>query len=138
MKVLGIYGSILFDGTCQDSYVHDAGATLFVDGVHVCSIQEERLSGLKYDGSFPEKSIDYVMEGLQKEDINLVMFVDIGLQDWVRSLEKNEPQEYLQEMFPNAEIGYISHHQAHAYSSIVTQPSDTGVCIVIDGGGSHN
>ena len=42
MKVLGIYGSILFDGTCQDSYVHDAGATLFVDGVHVCSIQEER------------------------------------------------------------------------------------------------
>ena len=138
MKVLGIYGSILFDGTCQDSYVHDAGATLFVDGVHVCSIQEERLSGLKYDGSFPEKSIDYVMEGLEKEDINLVMFVDIGLQDWVRSLEKNEPQEYLQEMFPNAEIGYISHHQAHAYSSIFTQPSDTGVCIVIDGGGSHN
>ena len=88
MKVLGIYGSILFDGTCQDSYVHDAGATLFVDGVHVCSIQEERLSGLKYDGSFPEKSIDYVMEGLEKEDINLVMFVDIGLpdRDWETSV----------------------------------------------------
>ena len=113
MKVLGIYGSILFDGTCQDSYIHDAGATLFVDGVHVCSIQEERLSGLKYDGRFPEKSIDYVMEGLEKEDINLVMFVDIGLQEWVMSLEKNEPQEYLQRMFPNAEIGFISHHQAH-------------------------
>jgi len=138
MKVLGIYGSILFDGSDRESYIHDAGATLFVDGEHVCSIQEERLSGLKYDGRYPEKSIDYVLEGLNKEDINLVMFVDIGLEDWVRSLQKNEPQEYLEKIFPNAEIGYISHHQAHAYSSIFTQPSNDGVCIVIDGGGSHN
>lgn len=138
MKVLGIYGSIGFDGACKDSYIHDAGATLFIDGEHICSIQEERLSGLKYDGRFPEKSIDYVTEGLEKEDINLVMFVDIGLQEWVMSLEKNEPQKYLQRIFPNAEIGFISHHQAHAYSSIFTQSSDTGVCIIIDGGGSYN
>ena len=112
MKVLGIYGSIGFDGACKDSYIHDAGATLFIDGEHICSIQEERLSGLKYDGRFPEKSIDYVTEGLEKEDINLVMFVDIGLREWVMGLEKNEPQKYLQRIFPNAEIGFISHHQA--------------------------
>ena len=38
MKVLGIYGSIGFDGSSKESYVHDAGATLFIDGEHLCSI----------------------------------------------------------------------------------------------------
>ena len=81
MKVLGIYGSIGFDGSSRESYVHDAGATLFIDGEHLCSIQEERLSGLKYDGRYPEKSIDYVLDEIPKEEVDLVIFVDIGLQE---------------------------------------------------------
>ena len=36
MKVLGIYGSIGFDGSEKESYIHDSGATLFVDGEHIC------------------------------------------------------------------------------------------------------
>ena len=139
MKVLGIYGSIGFDGSSRESYIHDASATLFIDGEHVCSIQEERLSGLKYDGRYPEKSIDYVLDELPKEEIDLVIFVDIGLQEWVMEhMFKGKPHKFLQEVFPNADVGYISHHQAHAYSSIFTQESNEGVCIVIDGGGSHN
>ena len=138
MKVLGIYGSILFDGSSEQSYIHDAGATLFIDGEHICSIQEERLSGLKYDGRFPEKSIDYVLDEVPRDDINLVIFVDIGIEDWVKSLQKGEPNTFLEKMFPNADVGFISHHQAHAYSSIFTQESNEGVCIVIDGGGCHN
>lgn len=139
MKVLGIYGSIGFDGSEKESYIHDSGATLFVDGEHICSIQEERLSGLKYDGRYPEKSIDYVLENIEKEEINLVIFVDIGLQSWVSDhLLKGKPNEFLQKVFPNADIGFISHHQAHAYSSIFSQESNEGVCIVLDGGGSYN
>ena len=139
MKVLGIYGSIGFDGSSRESYIHDASATLFIDGEHVCSIQEERLSGLKYDGRYPEKSIDYVLDELPKEEIDLVIFVDIGLQEWCKEhMFKGKPHKFLQEVFPNADVGYISHHQAHAYSSIFSQESNEGVCIVIDGGGSHN
>ena len=139
MKVLGIYGSIGFDGSSRESYIHDASATLFIDGEHVCSIQEERLSGLKYDGRYPEKSIDYVLDELPKEEIDLVIFVDIGLQEWVKEhMFKGKPHKFLQEVFPNADVGYISHHQAHAYSSIFSQEANEGVCIVIDGGGSHN
>ena len=139
MKVLGIYGSIGFDGSSRESYVHDSGATLFIDGEHLCSIQEERLSGLKYDGRYPEKSIDYVLDDISKEEIDLVIFVDIGLQEWCKEhMFKGKPHKFLQEVFPNADIGYISHHQAHAYSSIFSQESNEGVCIVIDGGGSHN
>ena len=44
---------------------------LFIDGEHICSIQEERLSGLKYDGRYPEKSIDYVLDEIPKEEIRL-------------------------------------------------------------------
>ena len=139
MKVLGIYGSIGFDGSARESYIHDAGATLFVNGEHICSIQEERLSRLKYDGRYPEKSIDYVLDNVKKEEIDLVIFVDIGLEGWVKEhLSQGKPHKFLQEVFPNADIGYISHHQAHAYSSIFTQPANEGVCIVIDGGGCHN
>ena len=139
MKVLGIYGSIGFDGSERESYIHDASATLFVDGEHICSIQEERLSGLKYDGRYPEKSIDYVLNDLKKEEIDVVLFVDIGLQEWVKEhMFKGKPHKFLQDLFPNADIGYISHHQAHAYSSIFTQEANEGVCIVIDGGGCHN
>ena len=139
MKVLGIYGSIGFDGSSRESYVHDSGATLFIDGEHLCSIQEERLSGLKYDGRYPEKSIDYVLDDISKEEIDLVIFVDIGLQEWCKEhMFKGKPHKFLQKVFPNADIGYISHHQAHAYSSIFSQEANEGVCIVIDGGGSHN
>jgi len=139
MKVLGIYGSIGFDGSDKESYIHDAGATLFIDGEHICSIQEERLSGLKYDGRCPEKSIDYVLDEIPKEEIDLVIYVDIGLQEWVNELLlKGVADKFLQSKFPNADIGFVSHHQAHAYSSIFSQPSNEGVCIVIDGGGSHN
>ena len=38
MKVLGIYGSIGFDGSDKESYIHDAGATLFIDGEHILSL----------------------------------------------------------------------------------------------------
>ena len=103
MKVLGIYGSIGFDGSQRESYIHDASATLFINGEHICSIQEERLSGLKYDGRYPEKSIDYVLDEVKKEEIDLVIFVDIGLQDWVRDLTQGNPNKFLQEIFPKGE-----------------------------------
>ena len=139
MKVLGIYGSIGFDGSLRESYIHDASATFFIDGEHICSVQEERLSGLKYDGRYPEKSIDYVLGEIPKEEVDLVIFVDIGLENWVKEhMFEGKPHKFLQEVFPNADVGHISHHQAHAYSSIFSQESNEGVCIVIDGGGSHN
>ena len=54
MKILGLQGVL-------DHDVHDSGCTLFLDGKHIVSISEERLSRIKYDGSFPHKSIDYCL-----------------------------------------------------------------------------
>ena len=57
MNIIGLYGTIHND----EAISHDSGATLFVDGYHIRSINEERLSRIKEDGSFPHRSIDYVL-----------------------------------------------------------------------------
>jgi predicted NodU family carbamoyl transferase len=68
MNILGLYGAIdwdankSYDPVTQDkTWVHDSGATLLIDGNHICSISEERLSRIKYDGNFPIKSIEYCL-----------------------------------------------------------------------------
>ena len=80
MNVIGIYGAIGWESHNDNGWVHDAGATLFVDGKHSCSIQEERLTGYKYDGDFPENSIKYVLGDLTEEDIDVVVVPCIGQQ----------------------------------------------------------
>ena len=52
MVVLGLYGRTLEIG--RSNIVHDSGASLFIDGRHVTSIQLERLTRVKEDDRFPE------------------------------------------------------------------------------------
>ena len=46
----------------------------FVDGKHVCSISEERLTRRKHDGNYPINSIDYCLSAgnITAEDVDLV------------------------------------------------------------------
>ena len=64
MYILGIHNS------------YDSGAVLFKDGKCLFAINEERLSRIKMDDAFPEKSIkaclDYV--GIGKEDVDVVSY----------------------------------------------------------------
>ena len=84
MNIIGIYGSIGWNvldaievgvDKVNEHWLHNSGATLFVNGNHVCSIEEERLSRIKYDGNFPKKSIEYCLSvgNICKDDIELVM-----------------------------------------------------------------
>ncbi len=138
MNVLGIYGAIGWDSHNDNGWVHDSGATLFVDGKHVCSIQEERLTGYKYDGNFPENSIKYCLGDLSEEDIDMVVVPFVGQQVFVIEQTQGNIDLYLKSIFPNAEIRYTSHHKAHAYSSIHSCDVNEGCYLVIDGGGSHS
>ena len=69
MNIIGIHGELKYD-------IHDSGCTLFVDGKHVIGICEERLTRIKYDGSFPHESIDYCLGvgNLKREDIDIVAY----------------------------------------------------------------
>ena len=74
MNIIGLYGKLEYlteSKLEEDVDCHDSGATLFVDGYHIRSINEERLSRVKEDGGFPRKSIDYVLGDISKDDVDL-------------------------------------------------------------------
>ena len=73
MNILGIWGSHPDD---NKKHYHDAGSSLFIDGVHVCSLSEERLTKKKRETQYPKLTIDYALNkgNIKKEDINVIMY----------------------------------------------------------------
>ena len=43
------------------AFYHDSAAAIVVDGKIIAAAQEERFSRIKHDYSYPEKSIDFVL-----------------------------------------------------------------------------
>jgi predicted NodU family carbamoyl transferase len=136
MNVLGIYGA--FGWNSREDWLHDSGATLFVDGKHICSIAEERLSKIKYDGDYPVKSIDYCLSvgGIIHDDINLVVIPSMANLSFYAARKEGKIETIIKEKFPNAEIKFISHHTSHAYSSIFSCDYNEGCFVTLDGAGS--
>ena len=67
MKILGI-----------SAHYHDSAAALLVDGIPVCSVQEERLSRRKGDAEFPMAAIEWCLEkgGVDPEQLDAVVFYE--------------------------------------------------------------
>jgi len=68
MNILGICGSVGWDGNIPydisnmgDLWVHGSGATLIMDGELKNSMCEERFSRIKYDGSYPELTVQNIL-----------------------------------------------------------------------------
>jgi carbamoyltransferase len=145
MKILGLYGSFGWDanksfleGTSHVSWVHDAGATLFIDGKHICSISEERLTRIKYDGNYPENSINYCLStgNLTNEDIDLVCIPSMCVPIFYKRLKDGVIHKVINAVFPNAKIKIVSHHQSHAAAAIFTCDFNEGSFLTLDGAGS--
>lgn len=146
MNILGLYGAFDWDansGYIPDRFnllgsVHDSGVTLFKDGTHVCSILEERLTRIKYDGNFPINSIKYCLEysNLTNSDIDIVCIPAQSLIIFYEQLELNIIQDMVRGIFPNAKISIISHHLSHAAGSVISSEYDEGSIVVLDGAGS--
>lgn len=136
MNILGIYGA--FGWNSREDWMHDSGATLFVNGNHVCSIAEERLSKIKYDGDYPHKSIKYCLSygNLKSEDIDLIVIPSPGNITYYDMHKDGKIQSFLEEKFPNAKLEFISHHVSHAYSTIFSCDYNEGSFITLDGAGS--
>lgn len=67
MKILGI--------SC---YYHDAAACLVIDGKIVAACEEERLTRIKHDSSYPEKSINFCLAfaKIKSSDLDAVVFYE--------------------------------------------------------------
>jgi carbamoyltransferase len=142
MNVIGVYGAFGWDGnkssfTEENIWVHDAGVSLFVDGVHAASIQLERLTRIKGDGMYPLEAINYCLDaaGITGEDIDLVCVpsqcTDISYRFW----HQGKTQALLKKSFPTAKMQMVSHHLAHAASAIFSSPFRNGCFLTLDGTG---
>ena len=143
MNIIGIHGSLDVagaggwenKGTYEDT-VHDAGCTLFVDGKHIRSVDEERVSRLKHDGRMPLKAIDYCLGDLTREDVDVVCFAPTGVEDCNFQMINKIASQKLKGLFPNAKLWFVGHHLCHAASSVFTSPFNSGSFLTLDGMGS--
>ena len=69
------------------AYYHDSAAALIVDGNLVKAAQEERFTRIKNDASFPEHALDFCMQGLTADDIDLIVYYEKPLLKFERIIE---------------------------------------------------
>jgi len=138
MNVLGILGAFYWDANEIEKWVHDAGASLFLNGNHICSISEERLSKVKYDGNYPAKAISYCLDtgNILPKDIDLVCVASISIDDFYQQLNSKIIHKKLQDTFINARIEIVGHHKSHAASAVFSSPFKQGTFLTMDGAGS--
>ena len=140
MIIVGIYGAFDWDATdaTGEHFLHDAGCSLFIDGKHICSITEERLSRIKYDGSYPEKSIGYCLKyaGITSDKVDKVYSVPPHQFISLDQVDSGLAEKMLKKSFPNASVHFLGHHFCHAVSSVYSSPFNEGTFLTLDGGGS--
>ena len=148
MNVIGLYGAIGWNvlisdnpklrEQMNDSWTHGASVSLFSDGNHVVSISEERLSGIKYDGNFPRKSVEYCLStgNLSKEDIDVVIVPSMANQNFYKNYINKTIEKKVKRYFPKAKVEIVSHHMCHAYSSVFSCDHNEGSFITLDNAGS--
>lgn len=144
MITIGIYGAFdweatkSFDDNGDATWCHDGGATLFINGKHICSISEERLTRRKHEGNYPINSIEYCLSvgNISSEDVDLVCVPSMCVAIFYKKLYNGIVHNILQEKFPNAKIKIVSHHLSHAASSVFTSNFNEGSFLTLDGAGS--
>ena len=138
MKILGLHSAVTWEGNNVNEFsrIHDSGATFFDNGKHISSIDEARLSRIKYDGTWPYRSIDYVLGDVPKEDIDIVVYVPSAVHLCNKHTADASVARFIKDQFPNAKLWYVSHHMCHAASSVYTSPFNSGSYLTLDGMGA--
>ena len=146
MNILGISGSIGWDGNIPfvsgnlgDYWVHGSGATLIMNGELKTALIEERFSRIKYDGNYPELSIEKILDynKLTKYDIDLVVYVGNSVKPSFELKQVGYIEKKLQEYFPNCKVEFLSHHLAHTAATYYTSGFEEANVLSFDGVGDH-
>jgi carbamoyltransferase len=151
MRILGI-----------SAHYHDSAAALLVDGMPVCSVQEERLSRRKNDASFPLAAIEWCLDrgGLDPSELDAVVFYEKPMLKFERILTmalRSFPRSW--HSFPRAmknslggklwikgiissqlgvradRILFAEHHQSHSAAAFLTAPTRRAAILTADGVG---
>ena len=158
--ILGLHG---FSADSQRQ-MHDAGVCILIDGEVAAAVDEERLTRVKRDGSFPIRAFQTAIEtsGISPNDIDAVAFVDRRspwqtIQVWRYALDAfirtgAQPWRYLAfwsrqmleyRRIPPPEIAnkarfFFDHHHCHAASTYYTGPYNTATVVTLDGMGDFS
>lgn len=143
------------------AFYHDSAACLFEDGKVLAAIEEEKITNIKHDNSFPINSIKWLLEycDISIEDVNVVCWFENPQQKydrvmtslnkrWLRNWKKRKHFEiefgktegdlsnYLNEKIGyKGKIAIIKHHLSHIALSHYTSPFNDSVAISVDGVG---
>lgn len=122
---------------------HNASAILEKDNKVLCGYEEERLSGVKADSSFPVLSINKILEYYPEVRYDVT---EVCVSHWFWSFDVPEESKYwkpkyISVNFPEAKVifpdYYNTHHDLHAKSVWnFLDGDDTGLTIVADGFGN--
>lgn len=152
MKVLGI--------SC---FYHDSAVAAIEDDEIRFAIQEERLSRVKHDASFPIMAVNRALETCKWniDDVDHIVFYEqpaLKLHRIFDQIVSHWPhtwalfKEYLPRFYRfkypikeiirdklgyKGEVGYCEHHRSHAASSFYTSPFEKALVITIDGVGEY-
>ncbi len=115
---------------------HDGSACLLKDGKICVAIEKERITRVKHDGGNDTEAIKYCLkaEGITIHDLDLVV-QNANFGKFAFGNGFFEGQRLFTEEV-NVPVVTISHHLAHAYSTIGTSPFSEFNILVIDGCGS--
>ena len=143
------------------AFYHDSAAALVIDGKVIAAIEEEKLSGIKHDSSFPFKAIEWVLKYAQItiDEVDMVCWYEepntkydrvkktvgklAGLmypkvwKDFKKRWKETEGdiEGFLQRLGYNGVITYTKHHLSHIAFAHYTSPYNESVAISIDGVG---
>jgi len=103
---------------------HNSSAILLEDGEVLCGYEEERLSLIKSDSSFPKLAIEQIQKFYEIPD-DIEIFISHWFLNANTGLHENSKwfdRDYLVSKFPNHNIfsldnEQLTHHDAHAYSA---------------------
>jgi len=143
------------------AFYHDSAVCLFENGKVIAAIEEEKLSGIKHDNSFPKQAIKWVLDYSKKtiSDIDTICWYEepnlkydrvkntVGKYWWKNRKIWKEFKKEFEETEGNlstylakklnftGKIEYIKHHHSHLAFSYYTSPFDDCVGISVDGVG---
>jgi predicted NodU family carbamoyl transferase len=117
---------------------HNGSACLLKDGDICVAIEKERLSRMKHDGGNDSLAINYCLdaEGITVNDLDLVVQSALQGGNFDHGNDFfNGPRLFTKDL--DVPVITISHHLAHAYSTINNCPfKDNFNVLIIDGSGS--
>jgi len=143
------------------AFYHDSAVCLFENGKVIAAIEEEKLSGIKHDNSFPKQAIKWVLEYSKKTiyDIDTICWYEnpqlkydrvkntVGKRWWKnRKIWKQFQKEFSEtegdlslylakKLNFIGNIEYVKHHYSHLAFSYYTSPFNECVGISVDGVG---